>query len=124
LLITGIFFRQQFFGGVQADDKIHFDDIMRQMNDLIRPEIPGQFTLRDFKKNGFLAERFFDTFINFDRFQVHESRQEGSVREQQTYQNKEFIEAGIYGAQEPVVLTDDLGFPVLRYIYIYIHIYY
>lgn len=115
--------RQQFFGGVQADDKIHFDDIMRQMNDLIRPKIPGQFTLKDFKKNGFLAERFFDTFINFDRFQVHESRQEGSIRGQQTYQNKEFIDAGIYGAQEPVIFTDDFGFPVLRYIYIYIYIY-
>lgn len=89
------------------------------MNDLIRPRVPGQFTIQDLKKNVFLAERFFDTFINFDRFQVHESHQEGSIREQQTYQNKLLEDAGVFGAQEPVVLTDDFGFPILRYLYIH-----
>lgn len=32
----------------------------------------GQFTLRDLL-NSKLAERFFDTFINFHRLQIHES---------------------------------------------------
>ncbi|KAI8640263.1 hypothetical protein BD408DRAFT_445275 [Parasitella parasitica] len=105
--------KQHFYGSTHTDDGIQFDDIMRQMNDLIQPQTPGQFTLKDLKKNGFLAERFFDTFINYDRFQVHESRQEGSIREQQAYQNKELLEMGVYGAQEPVILTDDLGFPIL-----------
>ncbi|CEP06811.1 hypothetical protein, partial, partial [Parasitella parasitica] len=105
--------KQHFYGSTNKDDRIQFDDIMRQMNDLIQPQTPGQFTLKDLKKNGYLAERFFDTFINFDRFQVHDSHQEGSIREQRAYQNKELLEMGVYGAQEPVVLTDDLGFPVL-----------
>ncbi|CAO3639739.1 unnamed protein product [Cunninghamella echinulata] len=61
------------------DDKIKFDDIIRQMNDLIQPEIPGQFRLKDLKKNGISAERFFDTFLHFDKLHVHESCQ-GSIR--------------------------------------------
>ncbi|CAO3615992.1 unnamed protein product [Mucor fragilis] len=105
--------KQQVYGSMQSEDRIQFADVIRQMNDLIRPQVSGQFTMLDLKKNVFLAERFFDTFINFDRFQVHESRQEGSIREQQTYQNKMLEDAGVYGAQEPVVLTDDFGFPIL-----------
>ncbi|KAL9553662.1 hypothetical protein MBANPS3_003195 [Mucor bainieri] len=105
--------KQQVYGSIQSEDRIQFADVMRQMNDLIRPQVPGQFTMQDLKKNVFLAERFFDTFVNFDRFQAHESRQEGSIREQQTYRNKMLEDAGVYGAQEPVVLTDDFGFPIL-----------
>ncbi|KAF1796344.1 hypothetical protein FB192DRAFT_1406489 [Mucor lusitanicus] len=105
--------KQQVYGSIQSEDRIQFADVMRQMNDLIRPQVPGQFTIQDLKKNVFLAERFFDTFVNYDRFQAHESRQEGSIREQQTYQNKMLEDAGVYGAQEPVMLTDDFGFPIL-----------
>lgn len=79
-------------------------------NDLIQPAIPGQFTLKDLKKNGYIAERFFDTFVNFDRFQVHDSRQEGSIREQQNFEQTQCEENG----QESTLLIDDLGFPVLR----------
>lgn len=78
---------------------------------MIQPRIPGQFSLKDLKKNGYLAERFFDTFINYDRFQVHEAHQEGSVREQKMYE-QELDEDALY---EPIVLRDDLGFPVLWY---------
>ncbi|CAO3635414.1 unnamed protein product [Cunninghamella blakesleeana] len=63
----------------EEDDKIKFDDIIRQMNDLIQPEYPGQFRLKDLKKNGITAERFFDTFLHFDKLHVHESCQ-GSIR--------------------------------------------
>ncbi|KAI9315898.1 hypothetical protein BX666DRAFT_1952574 [Dichotomocladium elegans] len=70
--------RQQYYGGGE-DDHVPFQNILCQMNDLIRPHTPGQFKLGDLKKNGYLAERFFDTFINFERFQVHESYQ-GSIR--------------------------------------------
>ncbi|KAI9249596.1 hypothetical protein EDC94DRAFT_698236 [Helicostylum pulchrum] len=101
--------KQNFFGNPQVDGTIQFEDIIRQMNDLIQPRIPGQFSLKDLKKNGYLAERFFDTFINYDRFQVHEAHQEGSVREQKMYE-QELDEDALY---EPIVLRDDLGFPVL-----------
>ncbi|CAO3589182.1 unnamed protein product [Absidia cylindrospora] len=61
------------------EDLVRFDDILRQMNDLIQPQHPGQFRLQDLKRNGFLAERFFDTFLHFNKFQIHESHQ-GSLR--------------------------------------------
>lgn len=102
----------KFYGEVASENTIQFADIMRQMNDLIQPEIPGQFTLKDLKKNGYIAERFFDTFVNFDRFQVHDSHQEGSVREQQNFEQTQCEQNG----QEATLLVDDLGFPVLRYI--------
>ncbi|KAI7882613.1 hypothetical protein K492DRAFT_193418 [Lichtheimia hyalospora FSU 10163] len=70
--------RQRFYG-VPEDDQIQFQNILCQMNDLIQPNVRGQFRLQDLKRNGFLAERFFDTFLNFDRFQIHESYQ-GSIR--------------------------------------------
>lgn len=55
------------------------------MNDLIQPDVPNQFRLRDLKRNGFFAERFFDTFLNFDRLQIHESYQ-GSIRAKRNYE--------------------------------------
>lgn len=70
--------------------------------------------LKDLKKNGFLAERFFDTFINFDRFQVHDSHQEGSIREQQCFELSQCQKNGILDIFEPTILVDDLGFPMLR----------
>lgn len=42
-------------------------------NDLIQPTVPGQFTLSDLKKDGAIAERFFDTFLNIDKFQLHDA---------------------------------------------------
>ncbi|KAI8336334.1 hypothetical protein BC941DRAFT_514509 [Chlamydoabsidia padenii] len=59
----------------EEDDLVRFDDILRQMNDLIQPQQPGQFRLTDLKRNGYLAERFFDTFLHFNKFQLHESHQ-------------------------------------------------
>ncbi|CEI85955.1 hypothetical protein RMCBS344292_00404 [Rhizopus microsporus] len=57
------------------EEFIKFEDIMRQINDLVQPQVPGQFRLLDLKKNGLIAEKFFDTFINFDKFQIHDAYQ-------------------------------------------------
>lgn len=57
------------------EEFIHFEDIIRQMNDLIQPKVPSQYRLNDLKKNGFIAEKFFDTFLNFDKFQFHDAYQ-------------------------------------------------
>ncbi|KAI9354001.1 hypothetical protein BD770DRAFT_429129 [Pilaira anomala] len=62
-----------------SDECIRFDDIICQMNDLIQPEVPGQFRLRDLKRNGIIAERFFDTFLNIEKFQIHDTYQ-GLIR--------------------------------------------
>lgn len=84
-------------------------------NDLIQPDVPGQFSLKDLRKNGFLAERFFDTFINYDRFQVHEAHQEGSIRQQKLHEQKQWQENET--PYDPAILKDDLGFPVLWYVF-------
>ncbi|KAL7309024.1 hypothetical protein PS15m_011156 [Mucor circinelloides] len=65
-----------------AEDIIRFDDLICQLNDLIRPQIPGQFRLSDLKRNGIIAERFFDTFLNIEKFQIHDTYQ-GLIRANQ-----------------------------------------
>ncbi|KAI8638562.1 hypothetical protein BD408DRAFT_485459 [Parasitella parasitica] len=62
-----------------SEDAIRFDDLICQLNDLIRPQIPGKFRLSDLKRNGIIAERFFDTFLNIEKFQIHDTHQ-GLVR--------------------------------------------
>ncbi|CAO3608671.1 unnamed protein product [Mucor hiemalis] len=62
-----------------SDERILFDDLIRQLNDLIQPEVSGQFRLKDLKRNGIIAERFFDTFINIEKFQIHDTYQ-GLIR--------------------------------------------
>ncbi|KAG2175600.1 hypothetical protein INT43_001247 [Umbelopsis isabellina] len=63
--------RQNLYG-LGDSEMINFEDVICQLNDLIKPQVMGQFTLRDLL-NSKLAERFFDTFINFHRLQIHES---------------------------------------------------
>ncbi|KAJ2962723.1 hypothetical protein NQZ79_g2186 [Umbelopsis isabellina] len=69
--------RQKLYG-LGDTEMIYFEDVICQLiaiifsNDLIKPQVMGQFTLRDLL-NSKLAERFFDTFINFHRLQIHES---------------------------------------------------
>ncbi|KAK4517147.1 uncharacterized protein ATC70_000478 [Mucor velutinosus] len=65
-----------------TEDIICFDDLICQLNDLIRPQIPGQFRLSDLKRNGIIAERFFDTFLNIEKFQIHDTYQ-GLIRANQ-----------------------------------------
>ncbi|KAI8581063.1 hypothetical protein K450DRAFT_299035 [Umbelopsis ramanniana AG] len=74
--------KRQTLYGVCESEIICFEDVICQItrinsfetnsNDLIKPQVLGQFTLTDLRKSK-LAERFFDTFINFHRLQIHES---------------------------------------------------
>jgi serine/threonine-protein phosphatase 2A regulatory subunit B'' len=43
------------------------------MLDLVRPKMPGKITLTDIK-NCKMANIFFDTFFNLDKFLDHEQR--------------------------------------------------
>lgn len=129
------FFRQRFYG-IAEEDQIRFDDILRQMyvtllegcrgedwtkesirNDLIQPRVPGQFRLSDLKRNGYLAERFFDTFMSFDRFQIHESYQ-GCIRakrEQALEKRRQLIEESVVPSEEEAMMMDNsLGLFLLR----------
>ncbi|KAI8335998.1 hypothetical protein EDC96DRAFT_603230 [Choanephora cucurbitarum] len=66
----------------QSEDPILFENLICQLNDLIQPILPGQFTLNDLKKNPFAAERFFDTFCNIQKFLIHDNHQ-GLIRANQ-----------------------------------------
>ncbi|KAI8985251.1 hypothetical protein BDB01DRAFT_850292 [Pilobolus umbonatus] len=94
--------KQHFYENDSLDGYVQFEDIIRQMNDIIQPHIPGQFTLKDLKKNGYLAERFFDTFMDYEKFQIHEAHQEGCIRSQ----HRKYDE-------DP--LTDDFGLPLFSH---------
>ncbi|KAG0175252.1 Serine/threonine-protein phosphatase 2A regulatory subunit B'' subunit alpha [Apophysomyces sp. BC1015] len=80
--------RRQLSYGLTYEECIRFDDIMRQLNDLVQPRIPGLFRLQDLKRQPFVAERFFDTFLSFDRFQIHESYQ-GLIRAKRRYESQQ-----------------------------------
>lgn len=85
-------------------------------NDLIQPRVRGQFRLQDLKRNGFLAERFFDTFLNFDRFQIHESYQ-GSIRakRKEEMERRQRIHDGELIEESLLPIFDDsLGFFMIR----------
>lgn len=56
-------------------------------NDLLQPQIPGQFRLCDLKRNGMIAERFFDTFLNIEKFQIHDTYQ-GLIRANQVLEKE------------------------------------
>ncbi|XP_050389703.1 serine/threonine-protein phosphatase 2A regulatory subunit B'' subunit beta isoform X2 [Patella vulgata] len=54
-------------------EKLPFEDCLCQMLDLVRPEVKDQVTLKDLKKCK-MADIFFDTFFNLDKFLDHEQR--------------------------------------------------
>ncbi|KAJ2376333.1 Serine/threonine-protein phosphatase 2A regulatory subunit B'' subunit alpha [Coemansia sp. RSA 2611] len=58
-----------------SGDVIMLDDLMCQLNDLIRPEKNGLFTLKDLRRApAKLLPIFFDAFMNLTRFLEHDSR--------------------------------------------------
>ncbi|KAG0748937.1 hypothetical protein G6F57_006085 [Rhizopus arrhizus] len=62
-------------GIITCYDLYHYWKEQEKRNDLIQPKVPSQYRLNDLKKNGFIAEKFFDTFLNFDKFQFHDAYQ-------------------------------------------------
>ncbi|KAJ2909582.1 Serine/threonine-protein phosphatase 2A regulatory subunit B'' subunit alpha [Coemansia aciculifera] len=58
-----------------AGDVIMLDDLMCQLNDLIRPERNGLITLKDLRRAPpKMLPIFFDAFMNLTRFLEHDSR--------------------------------------------------
>ncbi|XP_048745430.1 serine/threonine-protein phosphatase 2A regulatory subunit B'' subunit beta-like isoform X2 [Ostrea edulis] len=54
-------------------EKLPFEDCLCQMLDLVRPKVSSKITLTDLK-NCKMANIFFDTFFNLDKFLDHEQR--------------------------------------------------
>ncbi|GAN09009.1 Ser/Thr protein phosphatase 2A regulatory subunit B'' subunit alpha isoform 2 [Mucor ambiguus] len=74
-------------GIITTFDLEEYWDEQEKRNDLIRPQIPGQFRLSDLKRNGIIAERFFDTFLNIEKFQIHDTYQ-GLIRANQQLESE------------------------------------
>ncbi|KAF7730090.1 Serine/threonine-protein phosphatase 2A regulatory subunit B'' subunit beta [Apophysomyces ossiformis] len=106
--------KRQIFYGIAEDDRIRFEDVICQMNDLIQPTTPGQFLLHDLKQNGYIAERFFDTFVNFDRFQLHESYQ-GSLRAKHYKRRAAGLNDALEEAATYYILSDWCEYAELEY---------
>lgn len=54
-------------------EKLHFEDCLCQMLDLVRPKVPERITLSDLKSCK-MTDIFFDTFFNLEKFLDHEQR--------------------------------------------------
>ncbi|KAF7729671.1 Serine/threonine-protein phosphatase 2A regulatory subunit B'' subunit alpha [Apophysomyces ossiformis] len=112
----GVRYRQLSFG-LNPEECIQFDDIMRQLNDLVQPRKPGLFRLQDLKRQPFVAERFFDTFLSFDRFQIHESYQ-GLIRAKRLYESKQESSSGMAESNiglAYLLLTDWIEYAEMEY---------
>lgn len=53
---------------------VTFSDIMCQMHDMLSPEVPGQYTLRDLRKSRALAGTLFNILFNLGKFVAYETR--------------------------------------------------
>ena len=53
---------------------VTFSDIMCQMHDMLSPEVPGQYTLRDLRKARALAGTLFNILFNLGKFVAYETR--------------------------------------------------
>lgn len=66
------FFFLTIFSALQIHGDIYCYEYL-QMLDLVRPKVSGKITLADLK-NCKMANIFFDTFFNLDKFLDHEQR--------------------------------------------------
>nr|XP_025840400.1 serine/threonine-protein phosphatase 2A regulatory subunit B'' subunit beta isoform X2 [Vulpes vulpes] len=63
-----------------AIEALPFEDCLCQMLDLVKPQSDGKITLRDLKRCK-LANVFFDTFFNIEKYLDHEQKEQDSESE-------------------------------------------
>jgi len=61
-----------------AIEALPFEDCLCQMLDLVKPQNEGKITLHDLKKCK-LANVFFDTFFNIEKYLDHEQKEQVSL---------------------------------------------
>uniref|UniRef100_A0A2D4HCF6 EF-hand domain-containing protein n=1 Tax=Micrurus lemniscatus lemniscatus TaxID=129467 RepID=A0A2D4HCF6_MICLE len=87
-----------------AIEPLPFEDCLCQMLDLVKPENEGKITLHDLKRCG-MANVFFDTFFNIEKYLDHEQKDQFSVLRGTENENQDMSDWEKYAAEEYDVLV-------------------
>uniref|UniRef100_A0A670IJ08 EF-hand domain-containing protein n=1 Tax=Podarcis muralis TaxID=64176 RepID=A0A670IJ08_PODMU len=87
-----------------AIEPLPFEDCLCQMLDLVKPECEGKITLHDLKKCK-MANVFFDTFFNIEKYLDHEQKDQFSMLRVRTISVAKLSDWEKYAAEEYDVLV-------------------
>ncbi|XP_068929010.1 serine/threonine-protein phosphatase 2A regulatory subunit B'' subunit beta isoform X2 [Petaurus breviceps papuanus] len=87
-----------------AIEPLPFEDCLCQMLDLVKPQCEGKITLHDLKKCK-LANVFFDTFFNIEKYLDHEQKDQISVIRDSESEGQELSDWEKYAAEEYDILV-------------------
>ncbi|XP_015991723.2 serine/threonine-protein phosphatase 2A regulatory subunit B'' subunit beta isoform X3 [Rousettus aegyptiacus] len=87
-----------------AIEALPFEDCLCQMLDLVKPQNEGKITLHDLKSCK-LANVFFDTFFNIEKYLDHEQREQASLLRESESEGPELSDWEKYAAEEYDILV-------------------
>nr|XP_025840399.1 serine/threonine-protein phosphatase 2A regulatory subunit B'' subunit beta isoform X1 [Vulpes vulpes] len=87
-----------------AIEALPFEDCLCQMLDLVKPQSDGKITLRDLKRCK-LANVFFDTFFNIEKYLDHEQKEQVSLLRDSESEGPELSDWEKYAAEEYDILV-------------------
>lgn len=65
-----------------SQETVTFEDVLAQMQDMLNPEDPSYFSMRDLKKSRALAGTLFNVLFNLNKFVAFETRDPFTVRQE------------------------------------------
>lgn len=87
-----------------AIEALPFQDCLCQMLDLVKPQSEGKITLHDLKRCK-LANVFFDTFFNIEKYLDHEQKEQVSLLRESESDGPELSDWEKYAAEEYDILV-------------------
>ncbi|XP_017899922.1 PREDICTED: serine/threonine-protein phosphatase 2A regulatory subunit B'' subunit beta [Capra hircus] len=87
-----------------AIEALPFEDCLCQMLDLVKPQTEGRITLQDLKRCK-LANVFFDTFFNIEKYLDHEQKEQASLLRESESEGPELSDWERFAAEEYDILV-------------------
>ncbi|XP_055294535.1 serine/threonine-protein phosphatase 2A regulatory subunit B'' subunit beta isoform X3 [Moschus berezovskii] len=87
-----------------AIEALPFEDCLCQMLDLVKPQMEGRITLQDLKRCK-LANVFFDTFFNIEKYLDHEQKEQVSLLRESESEGPELSDWERFAAEEYDILV-------------------
>ncbi|XP_010829389.1 PREDICTED: serine/threonine-protein phosphatase 2A regulatory subunit B'' subunit beta [Bison bison bison] len=87
-----------------AIEALPFEDCLCQMLDLVKPQTEGRITLQDLKRCK-LANVFFDTFFNIEKYLDHEQKEQASLLRESDSEGPELSDWERFAAEEYDILV-------------------
>ncbi|XP_040122364.1 serine/threonine-protein phosphatase 2A regulatory subunit B'' subunit beta [Oryx dammah] len=87
-----------------AIEALPFEDCLCQMLDLVKPQTAGRITLQDLKRCK-LANVFFDTFFNIEKYLDHEQKEQASLLRESESEGPELSDWERFAAEEYDILV-------------------